>query len=184
MKSFEMIQRLSKIGKALSKIAFIFSIIGFFGCIAALCSMNFGNGSPIKLGKIVLHGLISEEYGSNVKSITAALYGWLVVCAGEAVLAKFAEVYFRNELKAETPFTIDGAKELLRLGILTIAIPKGCAMIGIIVGFRKVEEAVIMNTLFDTGASVGLGIMFLLGSLLCRYGAELKQEQTEDSKET
>ena len=56
-------------------------------------------------------------------------------------------------------------------------------MIGIIVGFRKVEEAVVMNTLFDIGASVGLGIMFILGSLLCRYGAELRQEQTEDSKE-
>ena len=28
---------------------------------------------------------------------------------------------------------------------------------------------------FDNAASIALGIMFILGSLLCRYGAELKE---------
>lgn len=36
MKSLNTIQKLSKIGKVLSKIAFIFSVIGFCGCIAGL----------------------------------------------------------------------------------------------------------------------------------------------------
>ena len=102
----------------------------------------------------------------------------MVVCAGEAVLAKFAEVYFQNELKAETPFTLAGAKKLLRLGILTIAVPTGCAVAGsivegIITGFMKVEKAAAMDMYFDNEASIVLGIMFILGSLLCRCGAEL-----------
>lgn len=155
MKSLQTIQKLSKIGKILSRIAFIFSVIGFCGCIAGLLSLSFGNGSLIKLGGVTLHQLISEEYGYNIKSITASLSGWLVVCAGEAVLAKFAEVYFQNELQAETPFTLAGAKELLRLGILTITIPTGCAVAesiveGVIIGFMKVKKAAAMDMYFDT----------------------------------
>ena len=180
MKSLNTIQKLSKIGKVLSKIAFIFSIIGFCGCIAGLLSLSFGNGNLIKIGGVTLHGLISEEYGYNIKSIIATLSGWMIVCAGESVLAKFAEVYFKNELKAETPFTLAGAKELLRLGILTIAIPTGCAVVGsivegIVAGFMNVEKATAMDMYFDNEASIALGIMFILGSLLCRYGAELKE---------
>lgn len=155
MKSLQTIQKLFKIGKILSRIAFIFLVIGFCGCIAGLLSLSFGNGSLIKLGGVTLHQLISEEYGYNIKGITASLSGWLVVCAGEAVLAKFAEVYFQNELQAETPFTLAGAKELLRLGILTITIPTGCAVAesiveGVIVGFMKVEKAAAMDMYFDT----------------------------------
>lgn len=178
MKSLDTIQKLSRIGKTLSKIAFVYSAIGICGCIAGLLSLCFGNGSLIKIGGVTLHGLVSEKYGYNIKSISTALSGWMVVCAGEAVLAKFAEVYFNNELRAETPFTLAGAKELLRLGILTLAIPTGCAVAGSIVegilaGFMKVEQAAAMDLYFDNEASIVLGMMFILGSLLCRYGAEL-----------
>lgn len=146
MKSLNTIQKLSKIGTVLSKIAFIFSVIGFCGCIAGLLSLNFGNGSLIKIGGVTLHALISVEYGYNIKSITATLSGQMIICAGEAVLAKFAEVYFKNELRAETPFTHARAKELLRLGILTLTIPTGCAVVGsivegIIAGFMKVKKS-------------------------------------------
>ena len=180
MKSLQTIQKLSGLGKVLSKIAFIFSVIGFCGCIAGLLSLNFGNGSLIKIGGVTLHALFSGEHGCNIKSITAALSGWMIVCAGEAVLAKFAEIYFRNELKAETPFTLAGAKELLRLGILAITVPIGCAMVGsiaegILAGFMGLEEAAAMDIVFDNGAAVLLGVMLLLGSLLCRYGAELRE---------
>ena len=187
MKSLDTIQKMSKIGKFLSKIAFIFSVIGFCGCIVGLLSLSFGNDSLIKIGGVTLHGLVSEEYGYNIKSISATLSGWMIVCAGEAVLAKFAEVYFKNELKAETPFTLAGAKELLRLGILTLTIPTGCAVVGsivegIIAGFMKVEKAAAMDMYFDNESSIVLGIMFILGSLLCRYGAELREHPGETTQ--
>lgn len=116
--------------------------------------------------------------GFDIKSISAALAGWLIVCAGEAVLAKFAEVYFKNELKAGTPFTLSGARELLRLGILTLAVPTGCVVAGRIVegiaaGFMKTERASSIGMYFDNAASIALGVMFIVISLLCRYGAEL-----------
>ena len=187
MKSLNTIQTLSKVGKVLSKIAFIFSVIGFCGCIAGLLSLSFGNGSFIKIGGVTLHGLISEEYGYNIKSITAVLSGWLIICAGEAVLAKFAEIYFKNELNAGTPFTSAGAKELLRLGILTIAVPVGSAIAGsiaegIVAGFMKVEKAAAMDMYFDNDAAIVLGVMFILGSLLCRCGAELKEHAERENQ--
>ena len=180
MKSLNTIQKLSKIGNTLSKIAFIFSVIGFCGCIAGLLSLGFGDGGLIQLGGVTLHGLIPAESSSNVKSVAAALAGWMIVCAGEAARAKFGQVYFQNELKAGTPFTLAGAKELQRLGIVTLVIPAGCAVVGsivegIVAGFLKVEKAAAMDQCFDNEASIVLGILLLIGSLLCRYGAELRE---------
>ena len=65
---------------------------------------------------------------------------WLILCAGEALLVKFAERYFRNELAAGTPFTPAGAGELRRLGILSLVLPAGCAAAaclveGVVAGF-------------------------------------------------
>lgn len=161
---------------------FIFSVIGFCGCIAGILGMWLGSGAPLKLGGVSLHGLIAGTFG-GAKSVIAALSGGLVVCTGEAVLAKFAQGYFENELKAGTPFTVAGAKELLRLGILTAAVPTGCAIVGSIVegiaaGFLKTEKAAA-ELHIDDEASIVLGIMFLFGALLCRYGAELRDGSPE-----
>lgn len=179
MKSLNTIQKLCEVGKVLSKIAFVFSVIGFVGCIIGLISLPFSNGGIIKIGGVTLHELISNGNNCGSMCISATLSGWLVVCIGEAVLAKFAESYFKNELTLGTPFTFTGAKELMRLGILTLAIPTGCAVIGsivegIIAGFMKVENSA-MDMYFDNVASIALGIMFIVISLLCRYGAELRE---------
>ena len=98
----------------------------------------------------------------------------------EAALAKFAACYFKKELKAGTPFTLSGAKELLRLGILTVAIPLGCALAanitgGILAGYMPVDRELLSSFLPDNEGSITLGIMFMLMSLLCRHGAEQKE---------
>ena len=96
------------------------------------------------------------------------------------MLAKFAENYFKNELKAGTPFTFAGAREMLRLGILTLAVPTGCAVAGSIVegiaaGFMNIEKVSAMDMYFDGAWSIALGVMFIAVSLLCRYGAEVTE---------
>lgn len=156
MKSLQTIQKLFKIGKILSRIAFIFSVIGFCGCIAGLLSLSFGNGSLIKLGGVTLHQLISEEYGYNIKGITASLSGWLSVPVKQYLqsLRKSTSKMEAGKRQANS-FTLAGAKELLRLGILTITIPTGCAVAesiveGVIIGFMKVEKAAAMDMYFDT----------------------------------
>ena len=99
----------------------------------------------MSIGKIKIHGTILSNVGVNAANFAAALSGWMIVCAGEAVVAKFAEIYFKNELQAETPFTIGGAKELQRLGILVIAVSVFCNAAGVLVegvisGFTNVEK--------------------------------------------
>lgn len=179
MNTAHTLQKLSKLGKILSKIAFICAVIGFVGCIVGIASSLFGSGPILKLGGVTLYGPVSGSPSGSIRGVCAALSGWLVICAGEAVLAKFAERYFSNVLKAETPFTFAGAKELLRLGILTAAIPSGCAVLGDIVqgvvsGFLRVTADGAMDVYTDCEAAFVLGMAFILGSLLCRLGAEQK----------
>ena len=171
MKSLKSIQTLSKVGKILSKIAIVLASIGLGGSIAVLVSLLFGSEGLIKIGEVTLHG----------PGIVAEVFGWLIVCAGEVVLACFAESFFKNELKAGTPFTLAGAKELLRLGILALILPEGCAVIKIILRgiFIPNGKVAAMDLLYHNRESIVLGIMFIIGSLLCRYGAELR-ESAED----
>ena len=102
----------------------------------------------------------------------------MILCAGEAVLAKFAEHYFKRELADGTPFDLGGAKELMRLGILAICIPIGVQMIAEIV-YAVMEQTMqgVAALQLDNTGSVTLGIMFIVLSLICRYGAELHEEK-------
>jgi len=182
MKSLKTIQTLSKVGKIFSKIAFIVSVIGFFGCVAGFIALSVGDSGIIKIGGVTIHGIISDNLGYDIGNIGAALSGWMIVCIGEAVLAKFAESYFSNELNAGTPFTLAGANEILRLGILTLVIPTGCAVAGsivegIIAGFMNAEKASAVDVYFDGAANIALGVMFIVISFLCRYGAELAESR-------
>ena len=175
MKTLETIQRFSRLGRTLSKTAFVLAVIGFCGCILGIFSLALGSDGAIHWGGVTIHGILTgvEELGS----VRAALAGWLILCAGEAVLAKFAERYFRNELTAGTPFTLAGAGELRRLGILSLVLPAGCAAAacmveGIVAGFSGGGQEITGDLWQDGGAGIALGVMFLALSLLCRHGAE------------
>lgn len=83
MKTLKTLQSLSGLGRVLSKIAFVFSVIGVCGCIAGIISLSFAESELIKLGGVTLHGLISEHIGADVKSIIAALSAGIIACAGK-----------------------------------------------------------------------------------------------------
>lgn len=179
--TLETIQKLAKAGKILSKIVFICCLIGVIGCAVGGLAMafipkelTFGNVHVIGIG-----GLIEKNSGVAMGNIYAAVLCGAVAAGAECMLAYFAGRYFENELEAGTPFTFEGAAELKKLGIRTIVIP-----IAAIVA-AEIVRAVLAHYMpgvrelpYDNGVSVGLGIMFLVGSLLCRYGAE-QQAQKE-----
>lgn len=63
---------------------------------------------------------------------------------------------------------------------LALAIPLGSSLLGSIAeglaaGLLNTETATAAELYFDNEANLVLGLMFLLGSLLCRYGAEQKE---------
>jgi len=184
MKTLNVIQKIMKVGKILSKIAFIFSVIGFGVCLLGVIAIACGSDSVIKIGGVTLHGIISDSGNYSPETIAAMLSSWLVFCAGEAVIAKFAEIYFANELKAQTPFTDSGARELMRLGIIAIAVSLGCSVIGSIVyefvaiGSETAND-LSNNFLLSSDSDIAFGIMFIIMSLFCRYGAEVRENSSD-----
>lgn len=175
MKSLKTIQTLSKIGKILSKIIYICCTIGAVGCAIGMASLPFADTGIIKIGGVTIYGLIVNREGIDLNSLYPLMTGAMIICIGQAILAKFAESCFAHELTVGSPFTVDGAKELLRLGILTICIPLGCLIVaeivsGIMAGFLNCDN--ILN--IENSDSVILGVMFIIIFLLCRHGAELE----------
>lgn len=176
MKTLKTIQILSKIGKIFSKIIYICCIVGIVGCVVGMLAMGVAQES-IKLGGVTLHSILQAEAGVSTGTIWAAMAVGVILCVGEFVVAYMAHRYFDHELKAGTPFTMDGAKELLYLGIFAIWIPMAAALLaqvihGIIAEFMGNVAAIQLDG-FD---SVGLGVMLIVLSLFCKYGAEVKEE--------
>ena len=67
---------IAKIGKILSKVAFVFSMIGICGCLVGLLSNLFGSGKIFKIGGVTIYGLLTDLGAYNVKSISTALVAW------------------------------------------------------------------------------------------------------------
>lgn len=174
MKTLKTIQILSKIGRIFSKIVYICCAVGFCGCVVGIISLALG-GEVFKLGDVTVYSIIENHANMSMPTLYAAMAVGMVLSAAEAVLCKFAEHYFKNELADGTPFTVKGAKELMRLGILTVAIPLGAEIIcsiGVAIAdnfFPEIEELSL-----DWFASAGLGVMMIVSSLLCRFGAEFR----------
>lgn len=178
MKALNTIQVLSKIGRVLSKINYIFCLIGVIACAVGLVSLPFADREIFKIGGVSIYGLIVNTTGIDLTCLYPALISVMILCIGQMAVAKNAENYFAHELTAGTPFTRDGAKELLRLGILTVCIPLGCLILaeivsGILAGFLNCDDLLKIKN----GDSVALGVMFIVMSLLCRHGAELETDK-------
>lgn len=179
MKTLETIQTLSKIGKVFSKIVYICCIVGFCGCVAGIIAMLIG-GEAIKLGGVTLHSILENEANVSTGAVWAAIAVGMIFSVGEFFVSRMAYRYFDNELKAGTPFTEDGAKELLHLGIFVIWIPIVTAVLGQVAQEVIAQFAVISEkTQIECFDSVALGVMFIFMSLICRYGAEKENVKIE-----
>ncbi len=178
-KTLHTIQKIAKAGKILSTIVFVLSIVGAVGCIVgAVCWELFGN-FKIDLGGVTIHNIVEAETGMASGGVFTACAVGFVLMLGEVVLSKMAQKYFKHELEAGTPFTLAGAKELKSLGIKTIVVPL-IAYVAAAIVHGVMEAALQMGGgEFDTDITVnlGLGIMFIIGSLLCRLGAQQSGEK-------
>ena len=183
MNTLKTIQTLAKIGKVFSKIIFVCCIVGFCGCIVGIVSLALG-AETFKLGGVTIHSMIENEAGMSLPTLYASMAVGLLFCGAEAVLCKFAEAYFKHELADGDSFTVRGAKELLRLGILTVAIPLGTVIvcsIGVAIADNMVPG--IDKLSIGEFSSVGLGVMMIVLSLFCCYGAERNEGKPDVCKD-
>ena len=181
MKERNTIQTLSKIGKILSKIIFVCCIVGFCLCVVGAVGVATGFDA-IDLGDVTVQGLVQSDVEMGKTALLAVTVAGAIVCAAEAVLARFAVHYFERELKDGTPFTRGGAKELQRLGILAICIPLGAQILAQIVCSVLAEaltDAAVPD--LEYAGSVGLGVMMIVMAQVCKYGAALEEGRGQDT---
>lgn len=179
-KSLRTIQRLMKAGKIISTIINVFCIVGIIGCMVGIaCLYVFPQNQVIQLGPVTVHGLV--EAGGNKYSLSScytAMFMGLVFCLFEANLSRSARNYFRNELEVGTPFTYEGAMELRRLGIKVIVLPIIAVIVAdVIYKVMNYYFTDIMDMHVDQFVSVGMGLMFIILSCVCKYGAELEEKK-------
>lgn len=181
MKTLNAIQVLAKIGKVLSTVIFICSVVGIVGCVVGILCIPFADSGVLKIGGVTVYGLVVNKAGIRLESLYPVLVGGMIVCAAEGITAKFAERYFAHEIAAGTPFTESGAKELMRLGIITVCVPLGAVIAAQIVSAVMAAFMGCENGLdLSGGGSVEIGVMLIIMSLFCRYGAELGKKENGD----
>ena len=179
MKSLAVIQTLANIGRIVSKVLFVCCIVGFCLSLTGVVSLALG-AETFKLGGVTIQSIIGNSADTDLPSVYASLLVAMVFCAAEAFLCKFAVKYFQNELADGTPFTLRGANELMRLGILTAAVSLG-AVILCSIGLSAADNMYpsLDKISPDEYSSIGVGVAMVVLSLFCRCGAEQIEEKTE-----
>lgn len=118
---------------------------------------------------MALSGILMAVCGHFV--CAPCLFADVISLALDGVVLCFAAAYLKQELADGTPFTASGAKSLLRLGILTIALPLISAAVScVIFGAFDVD----ISGDYGNGSAIIVGIVLILSSLVFSYGAELE----------
>lgn len=172
-KSLKTVQTICKVCKVLAEIAFVMFVVIVALMLAATIFTGTGNfDALVSSGGVVLDDML-QQTGVTQDYMVAVLVCMTIIIAAEAVVAKFINVYFKHELKAGTPFTFEGAKEMLRLGIITIAVPVGASLAATIV-FGIMAAGSGLDSEFNFEISLGMGLVFLALSPLLKHGTELR----------
>ena len=183
-KTLDTIQKLFNAGRVISKIVFIFSVVGFILSAVTLITTPILPGT-FKLGSVDIHGLLNSTDLANKAEVYAKMAESVLFCACEAVLAKLAEIYFKKELEVGTPFDFGIAKKLLNLGICVTAVSFGATVL------TAIGEAVINKFIIKSGnfsadfsmsASIGIGVALIIMSFMCKYGAEILQAKNNSEE--
>ena len=172
MKQLETIQKTFRVFQILTKIAWIFSIVGAVLCaVGALCAFAWYSGGQVfsLTGELVT--VFASDKGMN--EMLAVLLSDFVMLVSEAILLFFAGRYLKAEQFDGTPFTETGAEQLQKLGIRCIWLPIVAAVIsGIIVVCLGSEETGDISNL----PSLVTGIVLILTAMIFRYGAALEEK--------
>lgn len=164
------IQSFHKLGRVLSAIVFVTSILVFVFSLACAVLAAFGLESAV-------YEMFSVENPLSSGMLYYALSSTIIAALAEIIVSRAALKYFKAELVAGTPFKRDNAVKLKNLGILNIVLPI------IVVILKSVFHMVLRSRFGDIGeneynliGSVAVGFMFIVLSLVCRYGSEIDDD--------
>ena len=180
MRSLHTIQVLAKIGKVISTVLFILCIVGACLSLAGVICLLSGF-EAIEIGDVTLRSIIETNSDILMPALYGSLISGVVLCIAEAVISKYAEIYFKHELEAGDPFTFEGADELKHVGIMAIVVSLA-AQILLSIGLAVASGYMKGINEISTGEfnSIGIGIILIVISVFFRYGAEIKENKPEN----
>lgn len=167
MKSLEVIQKIVKVLKILTKIAYIFCIIGAVASAIGTASL-FAIDENSEIWKKALEAVKPDTI--DLAAVRCTCLTGVFVCAAGAVLSWFSKRLFEDELAAGTPFDRHICKDMLKVGIIYLAVS---VVSGIIIAIIYA----CFNLDADGSGFSGFttGIVYIICWLLCRYGADVKE---------
>lgn len=175
MKSLEVIQKIVKVLKILAKIAYIFCIIGAVASAIGAASL-FAIDENSEIWKKALEAIQPDTI--DLAAVRCTCLTGVFVCAAGAVLSWFSKRLFEDELAAGTPFDRNICKDVLKVGIIYLAVSVVSGIIiAIIYACFKLDADGSGFPGFTTG------IVYIICWLLCRYGADVKEGVGVDTNE-
>lgn len=193
MKNFEIIRKLSNVGRILSKIVFIYSIISIcFTMLFAVLLVVGANYTEVinKIAKIITSIFNVNEYGYVANGLSSLVIVGTVISVlknvGRLITSKYAEIYFKKVIADGTPFNEDNSKRLFKLGMILIVVSLLTVIIAkIAMSFIVLDMGGNFNISFSLPSDVILGGLFIFMSYVCKYGAEiLDEKQAEENAES
>jgi len=175
MKSLQTIQKTCKVFQTLTKIAMILCFIGSgLLLLGLICGIVISSTGAVIAGNMeTLYRLTSS---ASFFEMVGSLLAEFVVTLTDALLFFHAWKYFSAEQADGTPFSRRGADMMKRLGILLIVLPAVSAILawGICTIFSVPQ---VKAPDLGSEASIVLGIMLILVSVILHYGAELEENR-------
>lgn len=170
--TLDIIQIIARIGKILSKIVNICCIVGAVLCCVGIITLSLLPRS-LQLGGVTIHGLVDLSEEVSMGTAIAAMAVGLIMCVGEFIVSQKAVSYFSQELEEGTPFTFSGAASLMKLGRYAVIVPIVTVIVaGITHGILSALMENVGEFHYDSVDTISLGIMFVVLSFICKYGAE------------
>ena len=172
MEQLQKIQKTFHIFEILTKIAYIFSIVGAVFCavgaLCALCYLSCGQvfslfGEPITIFSTT----------RTMSETLAIMLADFVMITVEAILLSFALRYLKAEQAAGTPFTEAGADMLKKLGIRCIWMPIVAMVLASVIGVCYNVENIGSDSNLP---SLATGVVLIIASMIFRYGAALEEK--------
>lgn len=179
-KSLKTLQIIAKVAKNICKIIFICAIVGVSGCLLGPIILYLVD-LIFKFNDTSLNEILVANANINLKSLYSYMIVGAIVLSGIGIVTKFAEIYFEHELKEENPFSFKLASELFRLGILIVAIPAASSFLTNKVYQLKIFINEVIPLKIDNAGSLIVGLIVIAMSLVCKYGSELKNNNSNNN---
>ena len=175
-KSLKIIQTIAKVLKIICQVLFILGIIGAAGGVLGVLSM--GLVQILQMDEEILQYIGEFDVTLNMPTAYFGCVAGALACVGECVVIKLTQKYLENELKAGTPFTFDGAKELMKVGIISILVSLiGSALVGGVYGIFYLFNPTMAELNFEFGMDIGAGLSMIFLSVIFKYGAQVLTEK-------